>query len=134
MLMFAGILAASAAGSFYAGRQQSPATLQEGDRESLELYAEALDVVRADCGDQGAIDPEKQTRGAIKGMLGTLGDEGHTRFLTPEEREQNEEGPSGTYAGIGVKLEGRGVDARGAAPQPAGAAGSLWGGGGTTLP
>ena len=108
LLVLAGILAATAAGSFYAGRQQSPATLQEGDRESLELYAEALDVVRDDYVDQGAIDPEKQTRGAIKGMLGTLGDEGHTRFLTPEAREQNEEGLSGTYVGIGVQLEGRG--------------------------
>src|SRR3989337_3034112 len=97
LLVFAGILVATAAGSFYAGRQQIPATLQEGDRESLELYAEALDVVRDDYVDQGAIDSEKQTRGAIKGMLDTLGDEGHTRFLTTEEREQNEEGPPGAY-------------------------------------
>ncbi len=38
-------------------------------------------------------------------MLDTLGDDGHTRFLTPEEREQNREGLSGTYVGIGVQLE-----------------------------
>ncbi len=110
LLVFVGILAATAAGSFYVGRSQSPATLQEGDQKSLELYAEALDVVRDDYVDQGAIDSEKQTHGAIKGMLDTLGDEGHTRFLTPEEREQNEEGLSGTYVGIGVQLEVRGDD------------------------
>lgn len=105
--MFVGILVATAAGAFYAGRSQSPAALQERDRESLELYAEALDVVRDDYVDQGAIDPEKQTYGAIEGMLGTLGDKGHTRFLTPEEREQNQEGLSGSYVGIGVQLEAR---------------------------
>ena len=105
--MFVGILVATAAGAFYAGRSQSPAALQERDRESLELYAEALDVVRDDYVDQGAIDPEKLTYGAIEGMLDTLGDEGHTRFLTPEEREQNQEGLSGTYVGIGVQLEAR---------------------------
>ncbi len=110
LLVFVAILAATAAGSFYAGRSQSPATLQERDRESLELYAEALDVVRDDYVDQGAIDSEKLTHGAIKGMLDTLGDEGHTRFLTPEEREQNQEGLSGTYVGIGVQLEARGDD------------------------
>ncbi|MDQ3360203.1 MAG: S41 family peptidase [Actinomycetota bacterium] len=107
LLVFVGILVATAAGAFYAGRSQSPAALQERDRESLELYAEALDVVRDDYVDQGAIDPEKLTYGAIEGMLDTLGDEGHTRFLTPEEREQNQEGLSGTYVGIGVQLEAR---------------------------
>ena len=110
LLVFAAVLAATAVGAFYAGRSQSPASLQGSDRESLELYAEALDVVRDDYVDQGAVDPEKLTRGAIEGMLDTLGDEGHTRFLTPEEREQNQEGLSGTYVGIGVQLEAKGDD------------------------
>ncbi len=105
--MFVGILVATAAGAFYAGRSQSPATLEQRDQESLDLYAEALDAVRDDYVDQGAVDPEKLTYGAIEGMLDTLGDEGHTRFLTPEEREQNQEGLSGTYVGIGVQLEAR---------------------------
>ena len=107
LLVFVAILFATAAGAFYVGRSQSPATLAERDQESLDLYAEALDVVRDDYVDQGAIDPEKLTYGAIEGMLDTLGDEGHTRFLTPEEREQNQEGLSGTYVGIGVQLETR---------------------------
>ena len=107
LVVFGVLLLATAGGAFYAGRQQSPATLGEGDRESVELYAEALDVVRDDYVDQGAVDPEKMTRGAIEGMLETLGDKGHTRYLTPEEREQNEDGLSGSYVGIGVQLETR---------------------------
>jgi carboxyl-terminal processing protease len=105
VLVLAVLLAATALGSFYLGRSQSPASLGEEDRESLALYAEALDTVRDDYVDQEALDPQKQTYGAIEGMLDTLGDEGHTRFLTPKEREQNEEGLSGTYVGIGVQLE-----------------------------
>ena len=108
MLVLAVLLAATALGSFYLGRSQSPASLGEEDRESLALYAEALDTVRDDYVDQQALDPEKQTYGAIEGMLDTLGDKGHTRFLTPEERAQNEEGLSGTYVGIGVQLEAEG--------------------------
>ncbi len=106
-LIFAVALVATALGAFYLGRSQSPASLGDQDRESLALYAEALDIVRDDYVDQEAIDPTKQTYGAIEGMLDTLGDEGHTRFLTPEEREQNQEGLSGTYVGIGVQLETR---------------------------
>jgi carboxyl-terminal processing protease len=108
VLVLAVLLAATALGSFYLGRSQSPASLGEEDRQSLALYAEALDTVRDDYVDQQALDPEKQTYGAIEGMLDTLGDEGHTRFLTPEERTQNEEGLSGTYVGIGVQLEAEG--------------------------
>lgn len=106
-LIFAVALVATALGAFYLGRSQSPASLGDQDRERLALYAEALDIVRDDYVDQEAIDPTKQTYGAIEGMLDTLGDEGHTRFLTPEEREQNQEGLSGTYVGIGVQLETR---------------------------
>src|SRR5918997_2562971 len=99
------LLIATAYGAYSYGLSQSPAALGEKDRESLALYAEALDTVRDDCVDREAIDPRKQTYGAIEGMLDTLGDEGHTRFLTPEEREQNREGLSGTYVGIGIQLE-----------------------------
>ena len=99
------VLAATALGSYLYGRSQSPATLGEEDRESLALYAQALDIVRDDYVDHGAVDPEKQTYAAIEGMLDSLGDEGHTRFLTPEEREQNNVGLSGVYEGVGIEIE-----------------------------
>lgn len=105
LLLVAALVVATGLGAFAYGRSQSPAGLGEQDRESLALYAEALDVVRDDYVDQGAVDPRKQTYGAIEGMLDTLGDDGHTRFLTPREREANQDEISGTYVGIGVTLE-----------------------------
>jgi carboxyl-terminal processing protease len=107
VLAFAALLVATALAAYTYGRSQSPPALSKEDRESLALYAQALDTVRDDYVDREAIDPEKQTYGAIEGMLDTLGDEGHTRFLTPEEREQNHESLSGTYVGIGVTLESK---------------------------
>ncbi len=107
VLLIAALVLATALGAYAYGRSQSPAGLEERDRESLALYAEALDTVRDDYVDQEAVDPKKQTYGAIEGMLDSLGDEGHTRFLTPEEREQNREGLSGTYEGIGIEVEPR---------------------------
>jgi carboxyl-terminal processing protease len=99
------VLLATALGAYMVGRSQSPATLGERDRESLALYAEALDTVRNNYVDQEDIDSKKETYGAIEGMLETLGDDGHTRFLTPEERKQNDQSLSGTYVGIGVQLD-----------------------------
>ncbi|MDQ4003433.1 MAG: PDZ domain-containing protein, partial [Actinomycetota bacterium] len=87
------------------GRSQSPAGLSAEDEESVALYAEALREVREEYVDKEAVDPEEQTYGAIEGMLESLDDEGHTRFLTPEEIEKNREGLSSTYVGIGVQLE-----------------------------
>src|SRR5918998_2775577 len=110
MLAFVALLLATAYGAYAYGRSQSPAALGDRDRESLALFAEALDTVRDDYVDREAIDPEKQTYGAIEGMLDTLGDEGHTRFLTPEEREENSNSLSGSYVGIGVTLESEDED------------------------
>jgi carboxyl-terminal processing protease len=105
-LVFVILLVATAFAAYTYGRSQGPAALGEKDRESLALYAEALDTVRDGYVDREAIDPKKQTYGAIEGMLDTLGDEGHTRFLTPEDRERDRKrSRSGTYVGIGVTLE-----------------------------
>jgi carboxyl-terminal processing protease len=105
ILILVAMLLATALGAYTFGRSQSPATLDQADRKNLALYAEALDTVRNNYVDQRDIDPKKETYGAIEGMLETLGDDGHTRFLTPEEREQNDQSLSGTYVGIGIQLE-----------------------------
>ena len=99
------VIAALIWGAYAHGRSQSPAGISEEDREAVSLYAEALDAVKDDYVDQGAVDPTRQTYAAIEGMLESLGDEGHTRFLTPEEIERNRDGLSGRYVGIGVQLE-----------------------------
>lgn len=101
------VILAVALASFLYGRSQSPAGLDEVDRENLELYAEALGTVRDDYVDQKAVDSREQTYAAIEGMLDSLGDEGHTRFLTPEERQQNRQGLSGTYVGVGIQIESK---------------------------
>lgn len=99
------LIVLAAIGGFLYGREQSPADLAGEDRETLALFAEALDRVREDYVAQEDVDPEKQTYAAIEGMLDSLGDEGHTRFLTPEEVEESDRSYSGTYTGVGIDLE-----------------------------
>ena len=99
------VLLVVALASFMFGRSQSPAAISGPDKDSLRLYAEALNLVREDYVDQKAVNPRKQTYGAIEGMLDSLGDEGHTRFLTPAEVKSNRESLTGTYVGVGIRLE-----------------------------
>src|SRR5215210_3564937 len=87
------------------GLSQSPAGVPEEDRESVALYVEAMRAIQEDYVDQEEIDPEEQTYSAIEGMIDSLGDEGHTRFLAPDEVEKSREAISSTYVGIGVRLE-----------------------------
>src|ERR687886_3003182 len=77
-------------GAYLYGRSQSLAGISAEDKESVGLYAKALDIVKENYVGQEDIDPKKQTYSAIKGMLGSL-DGGHSRFLTPEETEKNRE-------------------------------------------
>ncbi|WP_298817544.1 S41 family peptidase [Chloroflexus sp.] len=52
--------------------------------------------------DPTAADPNRMLEGAVDGMLATLGDEGHTRFLTAAEAAQWQESLSGEFEGIGI--------------------------------
>ncbi|AHY46058.1 prc: C-terminal processing peptidase [Rubrobacter radiotolerans] len=101
------VLGAVGAGGYWLGYSQGPASLDGRDEESLRVYAEALDVVRENYVDQDSIDPDRQTYAAIEGMLDSLGDEGHTRFLTPEEQDASQEQLSGRYVGVGIQIEER---------------------------
>jgi carboxyl-terminal processing protease len=102
--------------AYYAGLSQSPAGISGDSQEGVELYAEALDLVQDEYVDQGALDTEAQTRAAIRGMIESLGDKGHTRLLTPGEAERNEESISGRYVGVGVQIEERAGEAVVSAP------------------
>ena len=74
------------------------------------LFWQALQLLREHYVDQSALDPRQLTYGAIRGMLESIDDPGHTDFLTPEERKASEESLNGTVTGIGVML-GRENDA-----------------------
>lgn len=52
--------------------------------------------------DPKAVDPDEMIAGAINGMLDSLGDQGHTRYLTAEQVKRFNEGLQGSFEGIGA--------------------------------
>jgi carboxyl-terminal processing protease len=71
------------------------------------LIEEALDIVEEEFVDGGAIDREALTRGALRGLVEALGDDGHTVYLTPEELEAERDALEGRVTGIGVLVDRR---------------------------
>lgn len=53
------------------------------------------------------VQPETMIAGAVNGMLDTLGDQGHTRFLTAEEASSWDESLRGSFEGIGAYIDVR---------------------------
>ncbi len=74
---------------------------------NFDVFWQAWNLVQQDYVDQQAVDPTKMTYGAIQGMLGSLGDVGHTRFLTPQQLQNEQQSLSGQLEGIGAEITTR---------------------------
>jgi carboxyl-terminal processing protease len=81
-------------------------------RLDADLVDEALDILGDRFVHEEALDPEALTRGAIRGMLEALGDEGHTEYLTPDEQAAAQDALEGRVLGIGVVLDQRSTTPR----------------------
>jgi len=73
----------------------------EGD---FRLIAEAWNTVQNAYVDRQAVVPRQMTYGAISGMVNSLGDTGHSRFLTPELVKQEVNQTRGHLEGIGAEV------------------------------
>ncbi len=74
------------------------------DDPSVAVFGRAWDVVHESYVDEAAIDEDAMIEAAIEGMLGTLGDDGHTRFLTAAETELDRQSSRGIYYGVGIQV------------------------------
>lgn len=68
------------------------------------LLWEAWNVVDHNYVDRSALDAQKMTYGAVGGLVDSLGDTGHSRFLTPDEVRREHEVLSGSFVGIGAEV------------------------------
>ena len=80
-------------------RQESPEM-----RQAFAAFWQSWKLVQERYVDREAVQPERMTRGAIEGMLASLGDTGHTAYLPPEELHLIRETLAGRLEGIGIRL------------------------------
>ena len=94
------------------------------------IFWEAWDYAVAHFVDRERIDFTAMTYGAIEGMLGSLGDEGHTTFLPPDAVKMHQSSLQGSFEGIGAYVAMEDGDVKIVAPingSPAEEAGILAG-------
>lgn len=73
--------------------------------EELALIGQAWDILHVQYVGKDQLDDRALAYGAINGLTEAVGDTGHTSFLTPEERAARAAELSGSYVGIGVRID-----------------------------
>jgi carboxyl-terminal processing protease len=80
-------------------------TIPDNAAPDFRLMAEAWNTIERIYVDRAAVKPKQLTYGAISGMVDSLGDTGHSRFLTPEMVKQEQHLTRGELEGIGAELQ-----------------------------
>lgn len=68
------------------------------------LFQQAWSIVDQHYVDRKAVDYKQMSYKAIQSMLDVLHDKGHTRFLTPQDVQAENQQLSGTFTGVGIYL------------------------------
>ncbi len=83
----------------------APDTVPPDAEANFRLMAEAWNTVQRVYVDRNSIKPKRMTYSAISGMVDSLGDTGHSRFLTPEMLKQERNFTKGELEGIGAEVQ-----------------------------
>jgi carboxyl-terminal processing protease len=89
-----------------AGATSNPASVPAPSAPTeFGLIKEAWDTIHQQYVGKDQLEDKELIYGAIEGMTDAVGDTGHTDFMTPEEREERNDALSGSYVGIGVRID-----------------------------
>ncbi len=106
LAMFSGGVFAAQMG--YLPRLVPASAAADAPTDDMSVFWEAWRLIRANYVDRSVLEkPNELVYAAIRGVTEALGDEGHTRFLTPNEANGEQEHLNGKFFGIGAYL---GVD------------------------
>lgn len=103
-------------GYLLALRVTTPCPLQADECAALSNFWRVWQLARDNFVDPAAINPQRMSDGAINGMLDSLGDQGHTRYLNADEARREREALSGRFEGIGAYIDVRDGQPRIVAP------------------
>ena len=71
----------------------------------LKLIQDAWQTIQQHYVDRSALQSQSLTYGAISGMVDALGDNGHSRFLSPDMLKAEHNSLNGQFEGIGAELQ-----------------------------
>src|SRR5450759_3573520 len=104
------IASASFVGGVFFDQQALQTKTQEvavpaGTVQNFQLFVDAWNTVQKQYVDRSAVDNTQMMYGAISGMVDSLGDTGHSRFLTPDMLKEQNTVINGSFEGIGAEVQ-----------------------------
>jgi carboxyl-terminal processing protease len=76
-----------------------------GPLSDFAVYEQALQIIQSDYVGRSSLTDQQLLYGSIAGLVDSLGDTGHSRFLTPAQFKQEQTDLQGQFVGIGVVLD-----------------------------
>jgi len=107
LALVVGLVGGALLGDRIVSRSNSSVDVPEGAVDEFELMAEAWRTIEEEYVNQDGVVPQQMAYRAIDGMVETLGDAGHTRFMPPEVAERHQNQLEGEFEGIGAYVEMR---------------------------
>jgi carboxyl-terminal processing protease len=109
VILIPGVLLVGLIGGFLMDRALLVSTDQitnvpSGAAQQFDLMAEAWQIIQKNYVDRPALQPTNMAYGAISGMVDSLGDTDHSRFLSPEALQQERNFTQGQFEGIGAEV------------------------------
>ncbi len=74
----------------------------------FDLVSQAWNIVTDNYVDKAAVQPQRLAYGTIAGMVSSLGDTGHSTFLTPSQLQLERSLERGNFEGVGVEVQQKG--------------------------
>jgi carboxyl-terminal processing protease len=71
----------------------------------FQLVEQAWNLTQDNYVDKTATQPKLLAYGTIAGMINSLGDTGHSTFLTPDEVRQAKDSQKGQFEGVGIEIQ-----------------------------
>ena len=102
------IFGAGIGGGIFIDRTNSNVISVSPDQKAdFQLINQAWGLIHQNYVDQSAVKAQDLTYGAIAGMVDSLGDTGHSTFLTPTEVQQENDSIQGQLQGIGLQVQAK---------------------------
>jgi carboxyl-terminal processing protease len=87
------------------GNGNEATILPQDSASEFQLVAQAWTLTRENYVDTTATQPQNLAYGTIEGMMNSLGDTGHSTFLTPDQVKQENDFSQGRIEGIGIEVQ-----------------------------
>ena len=110
VVMLVGVGAAGFAGGIVYDQQvlqsnTDKVSVPAGTAKDFQLIVDAWNVLQKDYVDRSALQTTPLIYGAISGMVDSLGDTGHSRFLSPQMLKSETQAINGSFEGIGAEVQ-----------------------------